>query len=74
MNLLLIPKGGGKGEQIFEHNFWPLEETNLWSRKMGKKRSDGEPGAGADALGGCGGSFGRSKTENSGGRCAKRKR
>lgn len=23
-----------KRERVFEHDFWPLEETNLWPRKM----------------------------------------
>jgi len=51
VNLLVIPKRGGKSEQVFEHDFRSLEETNLWPRKMGKEVGDGEPGAGADAVG-----------------------
>jgi hypothetical protein len=37
VNLLVIPKRGGKSEQVFEYEFWSLEETNLWQRKMGKE-------------------------------------
>ena len=37
MNLLLIPKRGGKSEQVIEHDFWSVEERNLWPRKMGRE-------------------------------------
>ena len=29
MDLLVIPKRWGKGRQVFEHNLWSPEETNL---------------------------------------------
>jgi hypothetical protein len=55
MKLLLIAKRGrgGKCEWVYENGFWSLKETTLWPRKMEKNLGDGEPGAGADALG-CG--------------------
>jgi hypothetical protein len=37
VNLLVIPKRGGKSEQVFEHDFRSVEETNLWPRRMGKE-------------------------------------
>jgi hypothetical protein len=37
VNLLVIPKRGGKSEQVFEHDFWSLEETNLRQRRVGKE-------------------------------------
>jgi hypothetical protein len=37
VNLLEIPKRGGKSEQVFEHDFWPPVEINLWPRKMGEE-------------------------------------
>jgi hypothetical protein len=37
VNLLVIPKRGEKSEQVFEHDFWSLEEIILWPRKMGKE-------------------------------------
>ena len=37
VNLLVIPKRGGKSEQVFEQDFWSVKETNLWPRKMGRE-------------------------------------
>ena len=35
MNLPLISKRRGKSKQVFEYRFLPIEETNLWPRKLG---------------------------------------
>jgi hypothetical protein len=35
VNLLVIPERGRKSEQVFEHDFWSLGETNLWPRTVG---------------------------------------
>jgi hypothetical protein len=33
----VITKRREKREQVFEHGFWSMKETNLWLRKMGKE-------------------------------------
>jgi hypothetical protein len=37
VNLLVIPKSGGKTELAFEHDTRSVEGMNLWLRKMGKE-------------------------------------
>jgi hypothetical protein len=35
--LAAIQKRRGKSEQVLEHDFWSLNETNLWQKKMGNE-------------------------------------
>ena len=36
VNLLVIPKRGGKSEQVFEPDFWSLRENKAMAEKDGK--------------------------------------
>jgi hypothetical protein len=37
VRLPVIPKRREEREQVFEHDFWSMKETNLWLRKMRKE-------------------------------------